>query len=97
MGMKATQTKPAKYTTFSVSVRPSTKSTLRRIANRRYGGSVSALVETVALQAERLDALAELLEAAKEPSAHAYQDFLDELAASVKPPARSSRSRRETA
>jgi hypothetical protein len=82
--MKAARAKQAKYSTFSVSVKPSTKSTLRRIANRRYGGSVSALVETVALQAERLDALASLLEDANEPSARAYLAFLEELGTSAK-------------
>jgi hypothetical protein len=67
------------FTTFSVSVSPKTKKALKRIATRRYAGSVSALIETVALQAERLDALALLLEDAPPVDDQAYHAFLAEL------------------
>jgi hypothetical protein len=75
-------------TTFSVSVSPSTKAKLKAVAQKRYGGSVSALIETIATQAERLDALAALLEGTPEPSAGDYSAFLAESVLEFKAPRR---------
>lgn len=53
-----------KVETFSVSVTPETKARLRRAADRSYGGNVSALIEAIAVEADRQDALDWLLDRA---------------------------------
>jgi hypothetical protein len=51
-----------KTETFSVSVSPQTRARLRRAAKRAYGGNVSALIEAIALEADRQEALEWLLQ-----------------------------------
>jgi hypothetical protein len=46
-----------KMETFSVSVSAVTKLRLRKAADRAYGGNVSALIESIALEADRQGAL----------------------------------------
>ncbi len=79
------------FTTFSVSVTPLTKAKLKRVADRRYGGSVSALIETIAIQAERLDALARLLDDSPAVSDAEYQTFLTELRSVARPAVKGKR------
>lgn len=66
--------------TFSVSVSPETKARLRRAADRAYGGNVSAVIEAIALEADRQEALDWLLQRARPVSDRAYADFLREMA-----------------
>lgn len=75
--------------TFSVSVSPATRKKLRRAADRAFGGNVSALIEAIALEADRQDALAWLLHRAPPVDEAAYREFLEEMA-----PAKKKRSRR---
>jgi hypothetical protein len=66
--------------TFSVSVSRETKTRLRKAARRGYGGNVSALIEAIALEADRRNALDKLLQLGPPIDERAYQSFLKELA-----------------
>lgn len=66
--------------TFSVSVSPQTKARLRRAAARAYGGNVSALIEAIALEADRQEALDWLLHRAAPVDDEAYAAFMKEMA-----------------
>lgn len=68
-----------KRETFSVSVTPQTKARLRRAAARAYGGNVSALIEAIALEAERQDALDWLLLLAPAIDEDDFERFLQEM------------------
>ena len=46
-----------KVETFSVSVSPETRKRLRKAADRAYGANVSALIEAIALEADKQEAL----------------------------------------
>ncbi|MEJ7735566.1 MAG: hypothetical protein WKG00_41065 [Polyangiaceae bacterium] len=74
--------------TFSVSVSPETKTRLRRAAKRSYGGNVSALIEAIAIEADRHEALEWLLDRAPAIDEHAYAAFLSEMSPPKKKPAR---------
>jgi hypothetical protein len=76
-------------TTFSVSVSKETRRRLKKAAERGYGGNVSALIEAVALEAERQEALDRLLRDAPPIDEAAYDAFVAEL--SAKPPAKRRR------
>jgi post-segregation antitoxin (ccd killing protein) len=65
--------------TFSVSVSKETKAQLKRAADRAYGGNVSALIEAIAVEAGRQEALDWLLDHAPPVDEQAYQRFLDEM------------------
>ena len=69
-----------KTETFSVSVSPQTRARLRRAADRAYGGNVSALIEAIALEADRQAALDWLLDRSPPVDESAYEDFLVEMA-----------------
>ena len=66
-------------TTFSVSVSATTLRKLRAAAKRSYGGNVSALVEAIALEADRQAALGRLLRDAPPVDERAYAAFLKEM------------------
>ena len=66
-------------TTFSVSVSPATKARLKKAAERSYGGNVSALIEAIALEADRRDALDWLLARAEPTDDVAFEEFMDEM------------------
>ena len=66
-------------TTFSVSVSPATKARLKKAAERGYGGNVSALIEAIALEADRRDALDWLLSRATPTDDGAFEEFMDEM------------------
>jgi hypothetical protein len=66
--------------TFSVSVSTATLHKLKAAAKRSYGGNVSALVEAIALDADRQAALHRLLRDAPPVDEHAYAAFLKEMA-----------------
>lgn len=68
-----------KKETFSVSVSPETKARLRRAADRAFGGNVSAVIEAIALEADRHGALEWLLDRAPSVSDAAFEDFLREM------------------
>jgi len=70
-----------KTETFSVSVSPATKSRLRRAADRAYGGNVSALIEAIALEADRQDALDWLLHKAPPIDDESFEAFMREMGA----------------
>ncbi len=74
--------------TFSVSVSPETKARLRRAADRAYGGNVSAVIEAIALEAERQDALEWLLRRAVPVPDAAFEAFVSEMAGPKKRRAR---------
>ena len=76
--------------TFSVSVSPETKERLRRAADRAYGGNVSALIEAIAREADRIEALDWLLERAEPIPDDTYEAFLREMEG----PRKKKRSRR---
>jgi hypothetical protein len=66
--MKPRRTRRAGATeTFSVSVDPQTKQVLRRLADRDYGGNLSALVTDLASDARRRLAAARYLERQRLP------------------------------
>lgn len=65
--------------TFSVSVSTATLRKLRAAARRSYGGNVSALVEAIALEADRQAALDRLLRDAPPVDERAYASFLAEM------------------
>jgi hypothetical protein len=66
--------------TFSVSVSAETKARLRKAANRAYGGNVSALIEAIALEADRRDALDWLLYRVPPIDDKAFEAFMKEMA-----------------
>jgi len=66
--------------TFSVSVSDETRRKLRAAADRSYGGNVSALIEAIAIEAERQEALDRLLRDAPPVDDAAYEAFLKEMA-----------------
>jgi len=68
-----------KTETFSVSVSPQTKARLRRAAARAYGGNVSALIEAIALEADRQEALDWLLQRATPVDDDDFQVFMQEM------------------
>ena len=66
--------------TFSVSVSPQTKARLRRAADRAYGGNVSALIEAIAVEADRQEALDWLLDRAAPIDDESFEAFMKEMA-----------------
>jgi hypothetical protein len=68
-----------KVETFSVSVSAETKARLRRAARQSYGGNVSALIEAIAVEADRQQALDWLLDRGPAIDEQAYADFLAEM------------------
>ena len=66
-------------TTFSVSVSPATKARLKKAAERGYGGNVSALIEAIAVEADRRDALDWLLGRAEPVDEAAFDEFMNEM------------------
>jgi post-segregation antitoxin (ccd killing protein) len=68
-----------KTETFSVSVSPQTKARLRRAAARSYGGNVSALIEAIAREADRHEALDWLLQRAAPVDDDAFETFMQEM------------------
>lgn len=66
--------------TFSVSVSQETQRKLKKAANRAYGGNVSALIEAIAIEADRQAALERLLRDAPPIDETAYTEFLREMA-----------------
>jgi hypothetical protein len=77
--MRLKRKRNEKITTFSVSVSEDTKARLRKVAARSYGGSVSALIEAIAREAERQDAIDSLLRLAPPIDEDAYMEFVKEL------------------
>ncbi len=73
-----------KMETFSVSVSSETKTRLRKAALRSFGGNVSALIEAVALEADRQDAIEWLIRHAAPIEATAFEAFMKEMAAPKK-------------
>lgn len=67
---------------------PQTKARLRRAAARAYGGNVSALIEAIAIEADRQDALDWLLQRAAPVDDDAYAAFIKEMAGSKRKRAR---------
>jgi hypothetical protein len=65
--------------TFSVSVSSETQRRLKEAANRAYGGNVSALIEAIAVEADRQAALERLLRDAPPVDEEAYAAFLKEM------------------
>ena len=65
--------------TFSVSVSPATRARLRKAADRAYGGNVSALIEAIAQEADRQDALDWLLQRARPIDDRAFEVFMKEM------------------
>jgi hypothetical protein len=65
--------------TFSVSVTRETQRKLKAAANRSYGGNVSALIEAIAVEADRRTAIDRLLRDAPPVAADAYAAFLREM------------------
>jgi hypothetical protein len=70
--------------TFSVSVSKETQRRLKAAAERSYGGNVSALIEAIALEADRQAALDRLLRDAPRIDEAAYAAFLEEMTGSPK-------------
>jgi predicted transcriptional regulator len=68
-----------KTATFSVSVSPETKARLKRAADRAYGGNVSALIEAIAVEADRQDALEWLLQRGPAIDDRAFEAFMKEM------------------
>lgn len=65
--------------TFSVSVSAETKARLKRAADRAYGGNVSALIEAIAVEADRHEALDWLLGRVAPIDDAAYEEFMAEM------------------
>ena len=65
--------------TFSVSVSSETQQKLKAAAERSFGGNVSALIEAIALEADRHAALDRLLRDAPPIDEAAYAAFLKEM------------------
>jgi hypothetical protein len=57
-----------------------TQRKLKKAANRAYGGNVSALIEAIALEADRQAALDRLLRDVPPIDEAAYAEFLREMA-----------------
>ena len=68
--------------TFSVS--SETQRKLKAAAKRSYGGNVSALIEAIAVEADRRAAIDRLLRDAPPVDAEAYAAFLREMAGTGK-------------
>jgi len=68
-----------KMETFSVSVSSETKARLRKAAERIYGGNVSALIEAIALEADRQNALDWLLRRVPRIDDNAFEAFMKEM------------------
>ena len=66
--------------TFSVSVSAETKARLRKAADRAYGGNVSAVIEAIALEVGRQDALDWLIRRAHPIDDDAFEAFMKEMA-----------------
>lgn len=66
--------------TFSVSVSPETKARLKRAAARRFAGNVSALIEAIAIEADKQDALDWLLQRAPLVDDVEFAAFMTEMA-----------------
>ena len=77
-----------KMETFSVSVSSKTKALLRKAADRAYGGNVSALIEAIAIEADRRDALDWLLRRLPLTDDDAFEAFMREMAGSRRKRAR---------
>jgi hypothetical protein len=75
------RTSRGRMETFSVSVSSETKARLRKAADRAYGGNVSALIEAIAIEADRRDALDWLLHRGPQVDEKAFEAFLREMAA----------------
>ena len=69
-----------KTETFSVSVSPQTRARLRRAAKRAHGGNVSALIEAIALEADRHQALDWLLRRGPAIDDEDFTAFMSEMA-----------------
>ncbi len=69
-----------KMETFSVSVSAETKARLRKAADRAYGGNVSALIEAIANEADRQDALDWLLRRSPLVDDAVFEAFMREMA-----------------
>ena len=76
----ARRNRRGKTETFSVSVSPETKARLRRAAKRAYGGNVSALIEAIAEEADRQNALDWLLRRAAPIDDRVFEAFMKEMA-----------------
>lgn len=77
--------------TFSVSVAPETKRTLQQIAAKRFGGNVSAVIESVVVEAQRQEALEWLLERAPPMADEELEAFMRELRGEPEPSAAPTR------
>lgn len=66
--------------TFSVSVSPETKALLRAAADRAFGGNVSAVIEAIAVEAQRQEALDWLIQRAAPVDDGAFEAFMSEMA-----------------
>lgn len=90
-----------KTETFSVSVSARTRKQLKQAADRSYGGNVSALIEAIAEEAARHEALDWLIGGAPPIDERAYEAFLAEMAHERAPHeragAKKSRGRRRAA
>ena len=78
--------------TLSVSVSPETKTRLRTAADRAYGGNVSALIEAIALEADRQHALDWLIRRAHPIDDAAFEAFMIEMAGPRRKPSRTQRA-----
>jgi hypothetical protein len=65
--------------TFSVSVSPKTRARLRKAADRASGGSVSALIEAIAQEADRQEALDWLIHRVPLIDDEAFEAFMREM------------------
>ena len=63
-----------------MSVTAATKARLRRAADRAYGGNVSAVIEAIALEADRQEALDWLLRRAPLVDDREFGAFMKEMA-----------------
>jgi hypothetical protein len=68
-----------KMETFSVSVSAETKARLRKAADRAYGGNVSALIEAIAIEADRQGALEWLLNRVPPIDDVTFETFMKEM------------------
>lgn len=66
--------------TFSVSVSSETRARLRKAADRAYGGNVSALIEAIAVEADRQGALDWLLSRGPGIEEKKFEAFMNEMA-----------------
>jgi post-segregation antitoxin (ccd killing protein) len=81
-----------KTETFSVSVSSETRKQLKRAADRAYAGNVSALIEAIAREATRHEALEWLIDRAAPIDEKAYRAFLDEVESEGAPKKRRRRA-----